>query len=47
MFPLFKIINGDPRHSDHRPIIAELNMEAAPRTDYHSTSTFRFEAAWL
>jgi hypothetical protein len=47
MFPLLKIINGDPRHSDHRPIIAELNMEAAPRTDYPSTSTFWFEAAWL
>lgn len=25
LFPLYKIIKGDPRHSDHRPVIAELN----------------------
>ena len=24
-FPLYRVINGDPRHSDHRPIILECD----------------------
>jgi hypothetical protein len=23
-FPLVKVINGDPRHSDHRPVIIDV-----------------------
>jgi hypothetical protein len=23
--PLYKVINGDPHHSDHQPLIVELN----------------------
>ena len=26
-FPGFRVINGDPRHSDHRPIIVKLTTE--------------------
>jgi hypothetical protein len=47
MFPLYKIINGDPRHSDHRPIIAELNEQAMWESGERVTSMFRFEARWL
>jgi hypothetical protein len=47
MFPLYKIINGDPRRSDHRPIIAKLNGQAMVDRDRRSPRTFRFEARWL
>lgn len=31
-FPLVKVINGDPRHSDHRPIIIDVGeRETRPR----------------
>jgi hypothetical protein len=26
-FPLVRVINGDPRHSDHRPIIVECGYK--------------------
>ena len=44
-FPLHKVINGEPRHSDHRPVIVETEHRervlGPPRT-----KTFRFEASW-
>lgn len=44
-FPLHKVINGEPRHSDHRPVIVEMEHRervlGPPRT-----KTFRFEASW-
>jgi hypothetical protein len=46
LFPLYRIINGDPRHSDHIPIIAELNEQASMGGD-GGGKTFQFEARWL
>uniref|UniRef100_A0A8R7JXL8 Reverse transcriptase domain-containing protein n=1 Tax=Triticum urartu TaxID=4572 RepID=A0A8R7JXL8_TRIUA len=47
LFPLHKIINGDPRHSDHRPIIAELNGMSDWYKHMAGPNVFRFEARWL
>lgn len=47
MFPLHKIINGDPRHSDHRPIIAELNVQNILQTGGGGPRCFRFKVRWL
>ena len=46
-FPAYKVINGDPRHSDHRPVT--INVEAHPRNNRsgNERNTFRFEARWL
>ena len=43
LFPLFRVTNGMPRHSDHRPIIVDTGSEPT-RQDIHHT--FRFEAQW-
>ena len=45
MFPNVKIINGDPRHSDHRPIIIETGVEE--RMQRCGARSYRFEAAWV
>ena len=47
LFPLYKIINGDPRHSDHMSVLAELNEQSLMVGDLGGVRTFRFEAAWL
>jgi hypothetical protein len=47
MFPLYKIINGDPRHSDHRPVVAILNEQSVPISDGPREPSFHFEASWL
>ena len=47
MFPLYRVINGDPRRSDHRPVIVELNAQAIPRGEQGAAPVFRFEASWL
>jgi hypothetical protein len=47
MFPLYKIINGDPRNSDHRAIFAELNEQNSYRGDGGGEKCFHFEASWL
>lgn len=44
-FPGFKVINGDPRHSDHRPIIVET--EGRYFKSRRGTPHFRFEANWV
>ena len=44
-FPDFWVINGDPRHSDHRPVVVTTEqgaIEAVTRD-----TTFRFEARWM
>jgi hypothetical protein len=43
LFPLYKVINGDPRHSDHRPVIVILNDQAISSGDMDATPSFRFE----
>jgi hypothetical protein len=44
-FPTVQVVNGDPRHSDHRPVIVltERKEVGGPR----SGKPFYFEAAWL
>lgn len=45
-FPRTNVINGDPRHSDHRPII--VNTDGATKVSCSSKGqNFRFEAKWL
>ncbi|XP_045085746.1 uncharacterized protein [Aegilops tauschii subsp. strangulata] len=46
-FPAFRVINGDPRHSDHRPIIIELQGAAKLRRGSARSLEPRFEARWL
>lgn len=45
-FPYFRVINGDPCHSDHRPIMVVMNEEVGGgrKAGGH---TFRFEAGWV
>jgi hypothetical protein len=39
----FRVVNGNPRHSDHRPVVVEMEGEDdGPR----GKSSFRFEARW-
>jgi hypothetical protein len=46
-FPLVKVKNGDPRHSDHRPVIVDVGE----RDDIYRGSPMeimqKFEARWL
>jgi len=44
-FPLRHIINGEPRHSDHRPVIVDTDP---PRNrGGRQSPAFRFEACWV
>uniref|UniRef100_A0A453RSW6 Endonuclease/exonuclease/phosphatase domain-containing protein n=1 Tax=Aegilops tauschii subsp. strangulata TaxID=200361 RepID=A0A453RSW6_AEGTS len=45
LFPEFSVLNGNPRHSDHRPVIVDTegDKKARPSGD----RGFRFEAWWL
>jgi exonuclease III len=45
IYPAMKIINGEPRHSDHRPLILDTNCTPVPTPSFDHV--FRFEAAWL
>jgi hypothetical protein len=47
LFPLHRIINSEQRHSDHWPIIAELNHQTEPRELPNESPIFHFEASWL
>ena len=44
-FPTFSVLNGDPRHSDHRPVIVETEGSGVCTT--RGTHRFRFEANWI
>lgn len=45
-FPTYKVINGEPRHLDHRPII--VKTEGVPRGRSCATPhQFHFEAGWV
>lgn len=44
-FPNYVVVNGEPRHSDHRPII--VHMEGIDRGWMRGDRLFRFEARWL
>jgi hypothetical protein len=43
-FPNFRVVNGDPRHSDHRPVIVDLEAEHGSSGGEYK---FRFEASWM
>ncbi|KAJ1260516.1 hypothetical protein BS78_10G238300 [Paspalum vaginatum] len=45
LFPGVQIINGDPRHSDHRPVIILTEKERGERNRGNSGPAFHFEAA--
>lgn len=44
-FPDFSVTNGDPRHSDHRPVI--VCTESPAKEMHGGDGGFRFEAWWL
>ena len=45
MFPGLRVINGDPRHSDHRPVI--ILTETERHNHRRKGGGFRFEASWI
>jgi hypothetical protein len=46
-FPMFKVINGDPRHSDHRPIIVDTHGSEKARRGPAWGMMPKFEAKWI
>ncbi|WVZ62142.1 hypothetical protein U9M48_011922 [Paspalum notatum var. saurae] len=46
-FPLVRVINGDPRHSDHRPVIVEVGERELRRWEGPREVLRSFEARWL
>lgn len=46
LFPNFSVRNGDPRHSDHRPVIVIVEEEVV-RSRRGCGPAFRFEAEWV
>ena len=47
IFPLVKITNGDPRHSDHRPIIIDVGSRGRREWCGQVEILPKFEAKWL
>lgn len=46
-FPLVRVINGDQRHSDHRPIIVEVGEREVRRWERPREVLRKFEARWM
>jgi hypothetical protein len=46
-FPCYKVVNGNPEHSDHRPIMVETGEVARSRWCGSGEVNKRFEARWL
>jgi hypothetical protein len=46
-FLAFKVTNGDPKHSDHRPMIVETNWGETYPSSRSDSPPFRFEAGWV
>lgn len=46
-FPLAQVINRDPRHSDHRPVILETGARGANVWGRPMEIMRKFEARWL
>jgi hypothetical protein len=46
-FPCFKVINGCPEHSDHRPVVISVNGVRRQRWIGGGGQNKRFEARWL
>jgi len=46
-FPLVRVLNGDPRHSDHRPIVVDLGERVSRGWRQPMDMLHKFEARWL
>lgn len=46
LFPSARVFNGDPRHSDHRPVVITTEKEGR-RDRSGGGGGFNFEACWL
>uniref|UniRef100_A0A8R7TP82 Endonuclease/exonuclease/phosphatase domain-containing protein n=1 Tax=Triticum urartu TaxID=4572 RepID=A0A8R7TP82_TRIUA len=46
-FPHCKVVNGDPRHSDHRPVTIHIKGVVGAQKFRRRAHNFRFEARWL
>jgi hypothetical protein len=46
-FPCFKVINGCPEHSDHRPVVISVNGVRRQRWTGWGGQNKRFETRWL
>jgi hypothetical protein len=46
MFPLAQVTNGNPRHSDHRPLIVDCGVKVGYNDGWRDISP-KFEAKWL
>ncbi|OEL12781.1 hypothetical protein BAE44_0026202 [Dichanthelium oligosanthes] len=46
-FPTFRVMNGDPRHSDHRPIIIYTDRPRDQERRTRPKKRFHFETSWL
>jgi len=46
-FPSARVIHGDPRHSDHRPLIMVTDRPPDVHAVWSMGKPFRFEASWL
>lgn len=47
LFPLVKVTNGDPRHSNHRPIIIDVGSNDSKVWCEQMHTLPKFEAKWL
>uniref|UniRef100_A0A0A9BGR6 Endonuclease/exonuclease/phosphatase domain-containing protein n=1 Tax=Arundo donax TaxID=35708 RepID=A0A0A9BGR6_ARUDO len=47
LFPLVRVVNGDPRHSDHRPLIVECGDRESSQYLCIKDVSPKFEAKWL
>lgn len=47
MYPLFQVRNGDPFHSDHRPVIIDTEPVQRGERRNDAAGSFKFEASWL
>jgi len=47
LFPLVRVTNGDPRHSDHRPIIIDVGSRGHREWSEQVEILPKFEAKWL
>jgi hypothetical protein len=46
-FPLARVVNGDPRHSDHRPVIVDMGGRERKEWDKPMEIMKKFEARWM
>jgi hypothetical protein len=46
-FPGVRVVNGDPRHSDHRPVIITTDFLPAQGKRWEPNGHFHFEASWM